>query len=178
MEFKDRDAAYAIRKKLTPVADQPNVYDLTDVSDIPDVSKGTPLDKAHFEKGNWRDEDTLSFASSVYYNSVVPKTPELNVTQIYTEPDGATVVVPPANTGESYRLSEGHDILNGLRDPTTAQTTALQTILDHIFNIMTQPIEAQAYDNLNLKAATYENAGIKAMDYDMFGKAKCNALSN
>jgi len=129
------------------------------------TQEGTVLNADVMNKGNWRDDNSISF--SIKHDE--PLNPQPNATQIYTASDGETWLVPPEGYAESYQLSAGHKALNTLRDPTTGRKNNLQNIINNSINIFTNPCTAIEYDNSGLTADEYGKKNIKALDYDVCG---------
>ena len=130
------------------------------------TESGTPLNAEAMNKGNWRDDNSVSFA--VNHGETLEQ--QSYLTQIYTSVDGETWLVPPAGQTEQYQLSAGHKALNTLRDPTTGQKNHLQDIINNSVNLFTKPCTTFEYDNLNLTADEYDNREVKALDYDVCGE--------
>ena len=129
------------------------------------TESGTPLNAEVMNKGNWRDDNSVSFA--VNHGETLEQ--QSYLTQIYTSADGETWLVPPAGQKEQYQLSAGHKALNTLRDPTTGQKNHLQDIINNSVNLFTKPCTALEYDNLNLTAIDYDNKRVNALDCDVYG---------
>jgi len=139
---------------------------------------GTPLNAENMNKGNWRDDTTISFMSN---DSNVTIQPEANITKIYTDENGETWLLPPSAMIEKYKLNSGQKALNNLSklyDPTSGKINSLQEIVCNLISFVTGSLTAEEYDNLAdplsarpITADVYDiQISISALDYDMYGK--------
>ena len=179
MEFSDRKTKFKKFRK-TDQDGEPLSEEFFALITDEVTEEGTPLNAENLNKGNWRDDDTISFASQKSANTVVY--PKENTTKIYTGDDGETWIVPPAQKRKFYKLSTGYDLLKDLRDPTTGQKSTPQKALNNTLDIFTQACTLNGYDNMNLSMHEYDGRSTKASDYDICGKLvfACgySALSN
>jgi hypothetical protein len=161
MEFNDRKVkCKRIQKTDLNGNPLPEVFYALITDEV--TQEGTPLNAEAMNKGNWRDDETVSFKTKGIDTDV---NAESNVTKIYTDEFGETWIVPPATSIEPYRIG-----LGSLRDPTTGQKNYLQSILSNSHNIFTRPCTAKEYDDMNLARNTYDVKNIKALDFDICGK--------
>jgi len=103
MEFKERQAQYEGRKKLIkvdeynhPIADAEEILVNIIRDEGEEFFTGTPLNAENLNKGNWRDDASLSFASQPNNSTPIAK---IDATQIVTKANGETLLVPPVGKG-------------------------------------------------------------------------------
>ena len=165
MEFSDRKTRFKKFRK-TDQDGEPLSEEFFALITDEVTEEGTPLNAENLNKGNWRDDDTISFAS--YYGASI--NPQPFATQLYTAKDGETWLVPPAGQKDRYQLSAGHKALNTLCDPTTGHKTHLQNIINNSFYFYSRSCTADMYDNLELSAEDYGNYNINMLDFDLCGE--------
>ena len=123
MEFTNREMQYPGKRKLIKVDEEnkkiPNEPEIL-VNIVKDegnvISEGTPITAEDLNKGNWRDDDSLSFQMST---DAVPRNAKAAETQIVTTADGSTWIVPPAGLGVKTKIggiSLGNGTTPGLSD--------------------------------------------------------------
>jgi len=103
MNFTDRKVQCAGKRKLikvdsnnVPIANEPEILVniLKDEGSI--INEGTLINAEALNKGNWRDDKSLSFTK--LDNDTLPNA-KANETQIVTKQNGETWLVPPASGG-------------------------------------------------------------------------------
>jgi len=109
MKFTDRVSDFPDRKKIIKV-DENNVSTgeepilVNIVKEEGTVyTEGTPIDAESLNKGNWRDDESLSFKQKENNGDTQAKTGE---TQIVTDVDGKTWLIPPSGFGAEKNLSD------------------------------------------------------------------------
>ena len=110
MEFTNRVSEFPEKKRIIKV-DENNVPIPGEEPILVNIEKaegaiytdGTPITAANLNKGNWRDDESLSFKQMT--DDIIPpaKTDE---TQIVTKANGETWLIPPSGLGEKKNLSE------------------------------------------------------------------------
>ena len=104
MEFKNRDVEFPEHKKLIKVdsvthedlGEEP-IYVKMERAEGEVTEEGTPINAENLNKGNWRDDKSLSFTK--LDNNTLPNA-KANETQIVTKNNGETWLVPPASSGQ------------------------------------------------------------------------------
>ena len=99
MKFENREVEFQGKRKLVkvdknnvPIPDEePMLVNIVKDED-PILVEGTPISADNLNKGNWRDDDSLSFESM--RNNDLPAA-EVNKTQLVTTQDGKVWVIPP-----------------------------------------------------------------------------------
>jgi hypothetical protein len=110
MEFTNRVSEFPNRKKLIKVdennvpivGEEPILVNIDEAEGIVHVP-GTPIDVETLNKGNWRDDESLSFKQKEDNEDPPEKDGE---TQIITKANGETWIIPPAGTGAKKNISE------------------------------------------------------------------------
>ena len=111
MKFIDREAQYLGRKKITkvgqtdnkPIAgEEPFFVNIERAEGIID-EEGTPINAENLNKGNWRDDDSISFKKMD--NNVLPNA-DMSETQIVTTADGKTWLIPPLGLGNAKDITD------------------------------------------------------------------------
>jgi len=111
MKFIDREAQYLGRRKITKVGPTDNEPMAGEVPFFVKIEKaegnidveGTPIDAENLNKGNWRDDDSISFKKMDDNYLPNQKTGE---TQIVTDSDGKTWLIPPLGDGNKVDLTD------------------------------------------------------------------------
>jgi len=117
MQFKDRISQYPNRRKITKYdeygAPEPFFYADIERDDAEEgvTEPGTLLNADTFNKGNWRNDKSLEFAALKSGDQTPPAITA--ATQLYTDAQGETWLVPPAGSGKS-----SFPINQGITDPT------------------------------------------------------------
>ena len=109
MKFTNRETEFPGKRKLIKV-DEYNIPVPGEAPVLVNIIKdegridneGTPITADNLSKGNWRDDDSLSFQKSA--DSEPPQAKDAE-TQIITTSDGETWIVPPAGSGEAIRIT-------------------------------------------------------------------------
>jgi len=110
MKFIDREAQYPGRRKITKVDDD-NVPMAGEKPFLVNIERaegrideeGTPIDTENLNKGNWRDDDSLSFRKRD--NNDLPDQKEAE-TQIITKDNGEIWAIPPLGLGNAKELTD------------------------------------------------------------------------
>ena len=105
MDFQDRVPAQGMtgKKKLVKVdagnvpTGDPDIY-VNIVHDDDATNPGTEINAENLNKGNWRDDKSVSFMK--LDNNTLPNA-KAGETQIVTKSDGTTWIVPPAGAGNA-----------------------------------------------------------------------------
>ena len=116
MKFKNRETQFPGKKKIIKV-DANNVPLPGEAPIIVNVYKdegtvyaeGTPITAENLNKGNWRDDESLSFKQRNNNNAVTAKAGE---TQIITDANGKTFVVPPVGFGNAKEINDAGSVVN------------------------------------------------------------------
>ena len=110
MKFENRQTEFPGKKKLikvdennTPIAGEIPVL-VNVVKDEGTVyTEGTPVSADNLNKGNWRDDDSLSFKARE--NNTLPSARPAE-TQVITKANGRTWIIPPAGLGEAMEIAD------------------------------------------------------------------------
>jgi len=123
MEFTNRETQYPGKRRLVKVDEEnkkipnePEVFVNIIKEEGNVISDGTPITADNLNKGNWRDDDSLSFQMST---DIVPRSAKATETQIVTTADGSTWIVPPEGLGIKTKIggiSLGNGTTPGLSD--------------------------------------------------------------
>ncbi|MCL2621660.1 MAG: hypothetical protein FWD32_01345 [Firmicutes bacterium] len=125
MEFIEREVQFPNRKKLTKISENGNevVVDIENQEGTITVA-GTQITADVLNKGNWRDDKSVSFEKLTNNNLPVAN----EKTQIVTKADGSTWVIPPQNLGNPKEIGVTSgietDIATALNNANTANINA------------------------------------------------------
>ena len=101
MEFRNRTVQTPNRVRLEKVSGYSDIYDM--YKEEGTVSEdGTKLNQDNLNKGNWRDDDTISF-TNLGENDSLPASQE-DKTQICAKANGEIWAVPATGLGSSYHF--------------------------------------------------------------------------
>ena len=142
MKFVNRETQFPGKRRLikvgpdnVPIVGEPEVLvNIVKEEGIVNV-EGTPITAENLNKGNWRDDDSLSFKQRT--DNALPDE-EAEVTQLVTTANGETWIIPPVGSGQAkFKVdSIGTAVkingimqqdLNFTSDPQTQITTAKNT---------------------------------------------------
>jgi len=115
MKFKNRELGQIVQLQEKDNLANSKQYIMTTLPDDPEITDmekvGTPLSAENLNKGNWRDDPSLSFRT-LAAGEAEPEV-DASKTQIYTKPNGDIWVLPP--DGNKFQLnsdkSDGLDAL-------------------------------------------------------------------
>jgi len=115
MNFTNRQAQFPGKKKLVmvdenniPLPNEPPVL-INIVKDEGNVTnEGTPISAENLNKGNWRDDNSLSFIARS--DDGLPPAEDFK-TQIVTKSDGGTWVIPPIGRGNPMQISSSYNTI-------------------------------------------------------------------
>ena len=110
MKFMNRETEFPGRKKLIKV-DENNTPLVSEIPVLVNVVKdegivyaeGTPISAENLNKGNWRDDDSLSFKARG--NNTLPSAKPAE-TQVITKANGRTWIIPPTGFGEAMEIAD------------------------------------------------------------------------
>jgi len=147
MRFMNRETQFPGRRKLikvdennVPIANEAPMLVRIAMDEGMVFAKGTPVSTESLNKGNWRDDNSLSFAKRS--GSDLPDS-RANETQIVTLPDGETWIIPPEGSirnririadSAGTSVTVGHEIRNEIffdSDP-QAQITEAMNVLNAV----------------------------------------------
>jgi len=108
MKFINRETEFPGKVRLIRIDSNGNTIDDEEIfayiikEENPVYVEGTPITAENLNKGNWRDDDCLSFKQRTTNASIPPKAGE---TQIVTDAEGETWIIPPAlSNGQSQAI--------------------------------------------------------------------------
>jgi len=136
MKFTNRETQFPGKKKLIKV-DENNIPIVGEVPIIVNIVKdegtiyteGTPVSADNLNKGNWRDDDSLSFRARDDNNLPEAKPAE---TQVITKANGEIWIIPPFGLGEAKDLMNTAS-MNALSDALNAVVGKVDEILNGAF---------------------------------------------
>jgi len=109
MKFVNREAQFLGRREIREVDKSTNkptgvtTYVYIDKKEGNVTVEGTPIDADNLNKGNWRDDDSLSFKMMNPGELPGAKATE---TQIVTDAEGRTWIIPPFGHGDAKDITE------------------------------------------------------------------------
>lgn len=108
MKFIEREVQYPRRKKLTKISEEADGSIIVDEERVEGKADepGTPITVKNLNKGNWRDDDSVSFEKRK--DNILPDAQE-NETQIVTLANGETWLIPPVTSTDSTPKEIGKD---------------------------------------------------------------------
>jgi len=105
MKFINRETEFPGKKKLikvdvnnVPIVGEPEIFVNVIKEEGQIYVNGTPISAENLNKGNWRDDDSLSFKKRT--DNDLPAA-ENTITQIVTKSNGEIWIVPPAGLGKN-----------------------------------------------------------------------------
>ncbi|MDR0462099.1 MAG: hypothetical protein LBG88_02060 [Christensenellaceae bacterium] len=107
MQFKNREVQFTNRKWLVkvdengvPIQGEPQILVTIEKAEGGVIREGTPINTENLNKGNWRDDDSISFEQRK--DDILPGA-DATRTQIVTLSNGETWIVPPAKFIDSAK---------------------------------------------------------------------------
>jgi len=191
MKFTNRETQYPGKRRLVkvhpnndPIIGEPEIF-VNIIKEEGTVSvEGTPIDAENLNKGNWRDDESLSFKQR---SADLPFSSKAGETQIVTDTDGETWIIPPATSNGQNKApikvanSAGTAVrvngivqqdLNFTTDPQT-QITAAKNTADTAKNTA---VSAQGTAN---SKSTVNINGVKAnIDFTSNPQAQINSKAD
>ena len=192
MKFTNRETQYPGKRILIKVDEEneqlPNNPEIL-VKLIKDegavYEEGTPITADNLNKGNWRDDNSLSFQTRTDNDLPVAKNSE---TQIVTKVNGETWIVPPEGLGIGTKIVSialGNGTAPGLSDNnyTTAEKNKVANIPQNVNDLLAVKASAShaathrvgGSDPIGLGNGT--TPGLSANDYASADKTKLNGIA-
>jgi len=184
MKFVNRETQFPGRKKITEI--QGHNVPLEEGQIIAYIEKdegavyvnGTPVNAENLNKGNWRDDESLSFKQRNNNNTVPPKEGE---TQIVTYANGKTFVIAPTgpkeigDAGSVVNVNGVKTNVNFTSDPQTQiNNKADIAVVNGKASTSHAATHRGGTDPIGIGNGTV--AGLSTNDYDMTDKNKVNKV--